>query len=265
MRLYAAKPMFRRNLRLVSMTPKPLCLEDNLARLRDNVAAACDKSGRQVTDVRLVAVTKYADLDTIRALLTCDVLDLGENRVQQLAERIETFGARPAGLDDDAEPHPWSHPRWHMIGHLQRNKVRKLIPHVRILHSLDSTRLADEAQLRAAEAACAIDCLLEVNVSGEASKQGVTPTDLPALVEHVAGLSHLRLRGLMTMAPADPDPEAARPHFARLRALLEALREAGTAPEGFDQLSMGMSGDYTVAVEEGATIIRVGSALFEGM
>jgi len=245
------------------MIRKPNCLDDNLTRLGHNVATACEKSGRDPADVRLVAVTKYTDLETIRALLTADVLDLGESRVQQLTDRIDILGARPAGLDDGDEPHPWSHPRWHMIGHLQRNKVRKLIPHVRILHSLDSPRLADEVQLRAAEAQCDIDCFLEVNVSGEAAKHGVTPADLPALVEHVGAQSNLRLRGLMTMPPATPDPEASRPHFARLRELLGTIRDAGMAPSDCNQLSMGMSNDYAVAVEEGATVIRVGSALFE--
>jgi hypothetical protein len=245
------------------MIQKPNCLEDNLARVRENVAVACGKSGRDPADVRLVAVTKYTDLETIRALLTCDVLDLGESRVQQLTERIDVLGARPARLDDEAVPHPWSHPRWHMIGHLQRNKVRKLIPAVRILHSLDSARLADEVQRRADESQCHVDCFIEVNVSAEAAKHGVTPAGLPALVAHMAAQSNLQLRGLMTMAPANPNPEAARPHFSCLRKRLDELRDRGLVNCDCNQLSMGMSHDYSVAVEEGATIIRVGSALFD--
>ena len=234
-------------------------LRENVTRVRQSIAAACERVGRDPGSVSLVAVTKYVDLPVIEGLLAAGVGEIGENRVQQVIQRAEAFGTR---FDADLTP---TTPRWHMIGHLQRNKVKALLPHVRIIHSLDSARLAVEIDKIAEQLDTDVDAFLEVNVSGEASKQGISVDELPGLAEALRQHLRIRLRGLMTMAPFDPDPEHARPHFARLRQQLERLRDTGVVGPQCVDLSMGMSQDFAVAVEEGATFVRVGSALYEGL
>lgn len=234
----------------------------NVAAVRSRIAAAARRAGRTPADIRLVGVTKYVDLPTVRALLAAGVPDLGESRVQQLTARAAELGTAAPGWPDSAEA---PGPRWHMIGHLQRNKVRQLLPHARIVHSLDSDRLTDALQQHAADLDLTADVFLEVNVAGEASKDGIGPAAAAALAARIQQLDRLTLRGLMTMAPFDADPETARPVFARLRELLERLRTAGAVGPQCVELSMGMSHDYVVAVEEGATVVRVGSALFTGL
>ncbi|MCK4342185.1 MAG: YggS family pyridoxal phosphate-dependent enzyme [Phycisphaerae bacterium] len=240
-------------------------LHENIARVRRNIADAGRRVGRDPDSVRLVGVTKYVSPEVLRELPAAGVTDIGESRVQQLVTRAQAYG--PARLDwsDAAAQATSSLPRWHMIGHLQRNKVKLLLPHSRVIHSLDSERLATTIQNQAQSMDAMVDAFIEVNVSGETSKQGVTPDQVEALVQAVSGCPRIRLRGLMTMAPYNPDPEASRPCFVRLRELLERLRESGTAGPECTQLSMGMSQDYVVAVEEGATFVRVGSALFENL
>jgi pyridoxal phosphate enzyme (YggS family) len=152
-----------------------------------------------------------------------------------------------------------------MIGHLQRNKVKSVLPHARVLHSLDSERLAEEVQKVAERLEIDVDAFVEVNVSGEDSKHGIAPRDLPAMLAATADLPRIRLRGLMTMAPLTEDPEEVRPCFARLRQLLEKARQADLVGPDCLHLSMGMSHDYAVAIQEGATFVRVGSALFDGL
>ncbi|MEW6198733.1 MAG: YggS family pyridoxal phosphate-dependent enzyme [Planctomycetota bacterium] len=240
-------------------------LHDNVARVRAHIADACARAGRDPAEVRLVGVTKYVSAPVIRELLAAGVQDVGESRVQQLASRALEIGEPLLDWTSAAGPAETRRPRWHMIGHLQRNKVKALLPHARIVHSLDSDRLADTLETHAAALDATVDAFIEVNVAGEASKQGVPPDEVAALATEVRRHPHLRLRGLMTMAPLDPDPEAARPCFARLRELLERLRGTGAVGAECVHLSMGMSQDYRVAVEEGATLVRVGSALFEGL
>lgn len=230
-------------------------LRTNIENVSDAITEACGWAGRPPDEVEIVAVTKSVDLPVIRALLKCGIVDLGENRVQQLVQRAEAL----ADLPSDRAP------RWHMIGHLQRNKVKSLLAHSQIIHSVDSGRLAQEIQRHAAAEGRSIEVLIEVNVSGEASKAGVPTAEAEALAREIGGLPNLQLRGLMTMAPLDHDADAARPHFAGLRKLLQELRERGAAGRDCDQLSMGMSGDFRVAIEEGATIVRLGSILFEGL
>jgi pyridoxal phosphate enzyme (YggS family) len=227
-------------------------LRANLERVGDAITKACGWAGRS-NDVEIVAVTKSVDVTVIRALLELGVTNLGENRVQQLVQRAAELAALP-GVPQ---------PRWHMIGHLQRNKVKSLLAHSQVIHSVDSLRLAQEIQRHAAADGRTVEVLIEVNISGEASKEGVAPAESEGLAGGIAGLPNLDLRGLMTMAPQDADAEGARPHFAALRCLLGELRESGAVGRECDQLSMGMSGDFRVAVEEGATIVRLGSILFE--
>lgn len=242
-------------------------IEANLRRVRERIAAAARRCGRSADSVRLVAVTKYADLENVRALLRVGQVDLGENRVQQLRERVELLGAAGALLEPeecsatgavDTPP-----PCWHMIGTLQRNKVKYLLPAVRIIHGVDSLRLGEQIQREAEKADATVDALLEFNISGEQSKRGLTPAEAPGVAEAVASLERLNLRGLMTMAPFETDPATTRPYFAELRELSESLRKSGAMPPDATELSMGMSNDFEIAIEEGATIVRVGSALFE--
>lgn len=239
-------------------------LRDNLARVRDTIAHAAQRRGRDPATVRLVAVTKYVAPAVLRELLQAGVADIGESHVQQLVARARDCPPPRLDWPDSAEPAE-AGARWHMIGHLQRNKVKALLPYARIIHSLDSLRLAQALEGEAAAVGARVDVLIEVNLAGEASKTGLAPAAVSPLVEAVATCPHLRLRGLMTMAPYDPDAEAARPCFVRLRELLEHYRSSGLVGPQCVHLSMGMSQDYAVAVEEGATLVRVGSALFAGL
>ncbi len=242
-------------------------LDERYRIVRDRIGEAAERSGRSAKDVLLVAVTKNAEPDDIRRLMELGHEDFGENRVQHLAQRaamsdewVERVRVLPetdgAGLRADQLI------RWHMIGHLQRNKARKVVDLVRLVHSVDSLRLAEELQALLRKSDRRLDVLLQVNISGEDSKHGCLTPAVPAMVEQIESMYSLRLRGLMTMAPHSDDPEDARPHFRRCRELFEEIRRDGAGDGAFNLLSMGMSGDYTVAIEEGANIVRVGSALF---
>jgi hypothetical protein len=237
----------------------------NVEAIRATIADHASRAGRAGKNVRLVAVTKYVGLGVMRALLTAGVRDLGESRVQQLQPRMAALGVGAAGLDTPFDSEGSPAPRWHMIGQLQRNKVKYLLPDCRIVHSMDTLKLAETLAKRAAPDGVTVDVFVEVNVAGERQKGGVAVEELPRLIEAVTPLPHVAVRGLMTMAPYDPDPENARPVFAKLRGLLGDLRDRGLVDDRCCELSMGMSGDYAVAVEEGATIVRVGSALAEGL
>lgn len=236
----------------------------NLSRLRERIEAACRLAGRDPCDVHLVAVTKYASMDAIRGLLAEGVSELGENYVQRLAARAAELGSTDRGLFEETPELP-RRPRWHMIGHLQRNKIKTLLKYARILHSLDSVRLAEELEKHAAPSERTIDVFLEINTAGESTKSGAVPAEAAKIAEAATMSPHLRLRGLMTMAPYDSNPETARPYFAGLREFLEKLRRDGAVGPECIHLSMGMTSDFGVAIEEGATFIRVGSALFEGV
>lgn len=242
-------------------------LSDNLQRVRRTIAEACARSGREPSAVTLVAVTKQVELDVIRHALDLGLLDLGESRAQQLAQRasmLDEQARRRRGVASgfgSAMPAP----RWHMIGHLQRNKVKLIMPWAHLTHSLDSLRLAEEISAAAERTDRTMDLLLEVNVSGERSKFGVPVGAVNTLLEQFAALPRIRMRGFMTMAPQSARPEEIRGYFSRLRELFEEMRTASSAGGAFDTLSMGMSNDYEIAVECGATLVRVGSALFEGL
>lgn len=221
-------------------------LEEAEARLR----AACERSGRRRADVTLVAVTKVVGITIAEALPALGVLDLGENRPQELWRKA---GALPATV------------RWHLIGHLQRNKIERTLPLVQCIHSVDSLRLLTALEEEAAKRQLAPEVLLEIKASREANKHGFTPEELPALAPTVGGLRHLRVGGLMTMAAYAKDPEACRLTFVLLRNLRDQLRSELGTPVALPHLSMGMSNDFEVAVEEGATLVRLGSVLFEGL
>lgn len=259
------------------------CVATNLATVRARIARACERAGRDPSGVRLVAVTKYAKPEWVRAALDLGLRDLGENRPQQLIERAELFGSAPSpGVDPsmptepDALAAPGDAPRWHLIGPLQRNKARKLLPKAVWIHSVDSVKLLETLHriVFVEERWSAMPALLlEVNVSGETQKGGFRPDELESGVTDAAGLGgavfgeeafgRLPIRGLMTMAPLVDDQESARPVFLELRHLRDRLQDRWGRP--LPELSMGMSGDFEVAVEEGCTQVRIGSALWDGL
>ena len=220
----------------------------NLHQVHDRIADAARRSGRTPDAVRLVAVTKTVPVETIRILLEAGQTDLGENRAQQLRDRAAELADAPV--------------RWHMIGRLQRNKVKVVVPTCAMIHSVDSLRLAEEISKRAATAGARATCLLEVNASSEEAKGGIAPAEAPRAAGEIAALPSVDLVGLMTMAPLADDPETVRPVFATLRECLARVNREARLPAPLTELSMGMTQDYETAIEEGATIVRVGTALF---
>ncbi|RMG40071.1 MAG: YggS family pyridoxal phosphate-dependent enzyme [Planctomycetota bacterium] len=225
-------------------------LRANLGRVRDRIASACAAAGRSPESVRLVAVTKYAQWSWVEELIGLGVTDLGESRPQQLERRAPLSAGRVT---------------WHLIGHLQRNKVRKVLPLARWIHSVDSARLLDRIELIAAELQVRPRVLLEVNVSGEASKDGLSPSELLENADRWRAVRHADLCGLMTMAPLVARSSEARPYFDRLVQLRDRLREMWDDPAALPELSMGMSNDFDAAIAAGATCVRIGRALFEGL
>jgi pyridoxal phosphate enzyme (YggS family) len=222
---------------------------ERLADIRGRMDAACRRASRDPAGVKLVAVSKTFPADAVREAAGLGVMDFGESRIQEALPKMQALADVP-GLT------------WHLIGHLQSNKAGKAVGAFALIHSVDSVALAERLNRLGGERGIVQDVLIEVNVAGETTKQGVAPGETAALVASIARLPHLRLRGLMGMAPYADDPEAARPHFRRLAALWRASKQ--NAPEGvtMDTLSMGMSGDFEVAIEEGASLVRVGTALF---
>ncbi|HPF40695.1 MAG TPA: YggS family pyridoxal phosphate-dependent enzyme [Phycisphaerae bacterium] len=240
-------------------------LSENVKRVRDRIAAACDRGSRDPAGVNIVTVTKYVDMEVVRAAIEIGLVDIGESRPQQLNQRagmLHELAERKAVLGGKDEI---VRPRWHMIGHLQRNKVKMVVPWVELIHSVDSLRLAEDLHLQASKLGKRVDILLQVNTSGERTKHGVAVGAVTHLAEHFREWPGIRLCGLMTMAPLECTPDELRLYFNRLRDVFDDLRgERFVGPE-FRHLSMGMSTDFDVAVECGATIIRLGSTLFEGV
>ena len=237
------------------------------AEVRERIHEAADKTGRSGEDVALIAVTKYASPDQIRAILELGQADLGEGRVQQLVQRAsqaEEFLQRRRSLptDDGSGGLLPERVRWHMVGHLQRNKVKMVVPLVDLVHSLDSLRLAEELHSYGNREDRIIDVLIQVNTSGEKTKNGIAPPAVLHLAQEIDLMMHLRLRGLMTIAPQTDDEELLRSIFRRTAEMFHELRDAPYATDGINILSMGMSNDYQLAIEEGANVVRIGSALF---
>lgn len=240
-------------------------LKDRLADVRQRMAEAAQRGGRSDKDIILVAVTKYAAIDQIRELITLGHVDFGENRVQHLVQRaaqVEEFLDRHRELARGRDSSVPEKVRWHMIGHLQRNKVRKVLPLVRLIHSVDSLRLVEEIQQLAAKRDEPVEILVQVNVSNERQKGGVAPAAVRHLIDQIDTMMNIRVRGLMCMAPLVEDPTEARPYFELCRELFDDVRRSGAAGDRFDILSMGMSNDFEVAIECGANVVRIGSAIF---
>jgi pyridoxal phosphate enzyme (YggS family) len=230
-----------------------------------NVAAAAERSGRRPEEIVVAAVTKNATMDQIRELIELGHADFAENRVQALVQRaaqVDEFLQRRRQLSGSRPITLPARLRWHMIGHLQRNKVRKVLDVVRLIHSVDSLRLAEEIQAAASRREEPVEVLVQVNVTGAKDRFGIAPAAAAHLVEQIDTMIIVRARGLMCMAEEVDDPREARPVFERCRELMEDIRSRGLGGAHFDVLSMGMSGDYEAAIECGANVVRVGTAIF---
>ena len=223
-----------------------LMIRENLETVQNNINYAA-KRAQRTDPVTLIAVSKTKPVEMICEAYDCGVRCFGENRVQEIVEKYPR-------LPDDI--------KWHLIGHLQTNKVKYIIDKVAMIHSVDSEKLAEEISRQAVKHNVTIDILIEVNVAGEESKFGVSTEDAPSLVEKISRLPNIKVRGLMTVAPYVEDPELNRPVFSALRQLLVDIDSKNIDNVCMDCLSMGMSGDYEVAVEEGATYVRVGTGIF---
>jgi hypothetical protein len=221
-----------------------------IAAVQHRIAAACRRAGRTTEAVTLVAVTKTISAEVAALLPGLGLVDLGESRPQELWHKSALLPNKV---------------RWHLVGHLQRNKVERTLPLVEMIHSVDSVRLLEAIDQEAARRARPIDVLLEVNASREASKHGFAPEELGKVWPAVARLQFVRVRGLMTMAAPEEAAEKCRPTFAVLRQLRDRHRTDLASPHDLIHLSMGMSNDFEVAIEEGATLVRLGSVLFEGI
>ena len=246
-------------------------LDTRYSAVKARVAAAAKKAGRSAGHIVLVAVTKFAEADQIRRLIQLGHRDFGENKVQNLIHRVamaDEFLAR-----HKIAPHVGAAPadslfsgsapvRWHMVGHLQRNKARKAVELCRLIHSVDSLRLAEEIQQVTLKRETPVEVLVQVNCSGEKSKFGCPVPAAAHLAEQIDTMMSVRVRGLMTMAALDATPAETRATFGRCRELFEEIKKTGVGEGKFNLLSMGMSGDFETAIEEGANIVRVGSAIF---
>ena len=223
-------------------------IPQRLARVRERIADAAGRSGRRPGDVRLIAVSKTHPIDAVRAAAEAGQRDFGENKVQEALQKIA------ASADTDLH--------WHLIGHLQSNKARKAAGAVHVIHAIDSAELLTKVDQAAAAAGRTIEVLIQVDLALETAKFGAPEAEVPAIVSAAAGCTAARLAGLMLLPPLAENPEDARPWFVRLRGVRDRLRDAGVPAERLRELSMGMSHDFEVAIEEGATMVRVGTAIF---
>jgi pyridoxal phosphate enzyme (YggS family) len=236
-------------------------IAERIQFVKENIASACARSGRNPADVKLVVVTKSASVEAVEEIVRLGFYELGENRVQQLkkvAPILDEFLQRNQDLSKGKKVH------WHMIGHLQRNKVRQVLPVVTLIHSVDTLRLAEEINSSAEKLDISAMVLLQVNTSEEPQKFGVSVGAAPHLAEQIETLSNVKLAGLMTMAPLTHNKDVIRKCFVRARELFVEMKGEKIVGPHFAELSMGMSSDYVIAIEEGATILRIGSAIFSG-
>lgn len=222
-------------------------ISDNMRKVEQNIADACMKAGRDSKEVTLIAVSKTKPVEALKEAYEAGARDFGENKVQELMDKIP---ALPADI------------RWHMIGHLQRNKVKYIVDKVYLIHSVDSVRLAEEISKEALKKQVEVNILVEVNVAREESKFGTSTSDAIALIQEIAKLPAIHINGLMTIAPFVENPEENREYFRKLKQLSVDIMHKNIDNVSMNILSMGMTGDYEVAVEEGATYVRVGTGIF---
>jgi hypothetical protein len=223
-------------------------IRHNLELITDRMEEAASISGRRGKDIKLVAVTKTVDTERIKEAAALGITCIGENRVQEISRKYDELKECPL--------------EWHMIGHLQRNKVKYIIDKVALIHSVDTVALAEEINKRALQTNRKADVLLQINVSGEDSKFGLCAGHIKRFIEQTEGFQNIHIRGLMTIAPYTDNPEEARPVFSKLREIFEKVRAEKYQGVDMDYLSMGMTGDYSVAIEEGANIVRIGTGIF---
>lgn len=220
---------------------------DNIASVRNNIRLACERVGREPESIKLIAVSKTMGTDKIMEAVSCGIRVFGENKVQELTDKYDI-------LAKDLE--------WHMIGHLQTNKVKYIVGKVAMIHSVDSIRLLQEIDRRFGAAGLTIDVLIEVNIGREKTKYGIYPEDISSFLVEASKYNHVRISGLMTVAPAVEEAEKARPYFVEMRKLFEYAKSMNKGNIDIRYLSMGMTGDYEVAIEEGSNIVRVGTGIF---
>jgi pyridoxal phosphate enzyme (YggS family) len=224
-----------------------MSIAENLSRIKERMAEAATRSGRTPGSVKLVGVTKTVDLDRIKEAVSAGLQILGENYVQEARDKIRELKDRVS---------------WHFVGRLQTNKAKYAVKLFDVIQTVDSFKLAQELNRRAQPLGRTIPIIIQVNLASEVSKGGVEPSECLSLIRHVSVLENLQIRGLMTMPPFFDQPERARPYFAQLREMSQKIAEAQVAGVEMNELSMGMSGDFEAAIEEGATLIRVGTAIF---
>ena len=227
---------------------KSQMIAENVKIVREKIRNACLAARRSPDSVTLIGVSKTFDDNSIAEAIHAGLLDIGENYVQEVSEKREK-------LSDDRI-------RWHFIGHLQSNKVKYIADWVHLIHSVDNERVASEIQKRAIKLGRSIDVLIEVNTSGESSKFGVKPEEADGLARQVSGFSGIRLRGLMTIGPFSDEMEQSRMAFRKLKAVFDEVNDAGFLKQKMEHLSMGMSHDFIAAIEEGSTMVRIGTAIF---
>ncbi|MDH4100714.1 MAG: YggS family pyridoxal phosphate-dependent enzyme [Nitrospirota bacterium] len=225
-------------------------IAENLKHIEQRIAEAAREAGRDPADVHLVVVSKTFPAGTVREAISAGAAILGESRIQEAKAKIAEIGPAAANVS------------WHLIGHLQSNKAKTAVEMFDLIHSVDSLHLAEEINRQAAKAGKVQRLLIEVNVAGEESKFGINPDELLELIKALAPLKNIVVEGLMTIPPYADDPEVSRPYFRRLAALAVEVDTLGIAGIRMKELSMGMSGDFEVAVQEGATLVRVGTAIF---
>jgi pyridoxal phosphate enzyme (YggS family) len=222
-------------------------IRDRLLRVREQIAGAAQRSGRTAEDITLIAVSKTFDPDTVQQAVDAGAQDLGENRIQEALGKVGQINGSV---------------RWHLIGHLQSNKARQAIETFEVIHTIDSIQLAERLDRIAGESNRRPDVLIQVDLAHEPTKSGADERELPGIIETLDAARHLNFRGLMTLPPFFETPEQTRPFFRRLRELIEGLNRNRESDRQLTELSMGMSHDFEVAIEEGATMVRVGTAIF---
>ncbi len=222
-------------------------LKENLTKVEENIQKACDKTGRKRSEVTLIAVSKTKPVEMLQEIYNEGIREFGENKVQEMCEKMELM---PQDI------------KWNMIGHLQTNKVKYIIGKTSLIHSVDSLKLAEEIQKQAVKHDVTADILVEVNIANEESKFGISKDETIQMVRDIAKLDHLKIKGLMTIAPFVENPEDNRLYFREIKQLSVDINNQNIDNVSMDVLSMGMTGDYMVAIEEGATMVRVGTGIF---
>lgn len=222
-------------------------IENNISNVLSSIKEACKKSNRNPNDVKLIAVTKTIDVERINAVLKTGIGDIGENKVQEIMEKYDKIEYNP---------------KWHLIGHLQTNKVKYIIDKVDLIHSLDSLRLAEEINKRAKKINRIMDVLIQINIADDDAKFGIEYNDINEFIKEIASFDNIRVQGLMSIVPYASNPEEVRPYFRKMKEIFDGLKDSNYENVDMNYLSMGMTNDYVVAIEEGSNMVRVGTGIF---